>query len=175
MSEAGKKELFSWVKSAGIALILVILIRQFLFTPVIVSGESMEPTFENDNMIVISKIHSINRFDMVVFHSPYADDNLIKRVIGLPGDHLVMDHDKLYINDIKHSEDYLAVHKDEIFIGERLTEDFEVVVPDGTLFVLGDNRRNSRDSRELGFIDEKLIVGKVAFRFYPLTDIGIPR
>ncbi|QUW23206.1 signal peptidase I [Sporosarcina sp. Marseille-Q4063] len=175
MSEAGKKELFSWVKSAGIALILVILIRQFLFTPVIVSGESMEPTFENDNMIVISKIHSIDRFDMVVFHSPYADDNLIKRVIGLPGDHVVMDKDNLYINDQKHQEDYLAAHKEKVFIGERLTEDFEVVVPKGKIFVLGDNRRFSKDSRELGFIDEKLIVGKVAFRFYPITDIGIPK
>ena len=175
MSEAGKKELFSWVKSAAIALILVILIRQFLFTPVIVSGESMEPTFENDNMIVISKIHSIDRFDMVVFHSPTVDDNLIKRVIGLPGDHVLMDHDHLYINDQEHSEDYLAAHKDEIFIGERLTEDFEVIVPKGKLFVLGDNRRFSKDSRELGFIDEELIVGKVAFRFYPLTDIGIPK
>ncbi|WP_172371854.1 signal peptidase I [Sporosarcina jiandibaonis] len=175
MSEAGKKELFSWVKSAGIALILVVLIRQFLFTPVIVSGESMTPTFENDNIIVISKIHSINRFDMVVFHSPIADDNLIKRVIGLPGDHVVMDNDNLYINKRKYTEDYLSSHKEEIFIGERLTEDFEVVVPKGKLFVLGDNRRYSKDSRELGFIDEKLIVGKVAFRFYPLTDIGIPK
>ncbi|MCZ2257706.1 signal peptidase I [Sporosarcina sp. G11-34] len=175
MGENRKKELFSWVKSIAFAFILALLIRQFLFTPVVVSGESMFPTFENDNRIVISKVSKINHFDMIVFHAPDSEDDFIKRVIGLPGDVVVMEDDKLYINGKQYVEEYVQANKAQVFEGQMLTQDFEVEVPEGYLYVLGDNRRRSTDSREIGFIDEKSVVGKVSFRFYPLKEIGIPK
>lgn len=175
LSENRKNELLSWGKSIAIALVLAVVIRQFLYTPVIVSGQSMEPTFEHENRIVITKIHKINRFDLIVFHSPYSEDDLIKRVIGLPGDVVVMKNDHLFINEEEYEENYLQSNKDEIFEGQKLTEDFEVEVPQGYFFVLGDNRRNSTDSRVLGFIEKESVVGKVSFRFYPFKEIGIPK
>ncbi|AOV07042.1 signal peptidase I [Sporosarcina ureilytica] len=175
LSEGTKKEILSWMKSAAIALVLAILIRQFLYTPVTVSGQSMEPTFENDNRVVITKIHSINRFDMIVFHSPISDENFIKRVIGLPGDIVVMKDDHLYVNGIEYEEKYVQANKDKLYEGHRLTENFEVRVPTGHYFVLGDNRQYSMDSRMLGPIEEQAIIGKVSFRIYPLSSIGIPR
>ncbi len=175
LKDKSKSELVSWIQSLAIAFIIVIGVRQFLFTPVIVSGQSMEPTFENDNKIVISKIHKINRFDMIVFHAPNSEEDFIKRVIGLPGDVVVMKDDKLYINGEEYEEDYIQANKDKVFEGQKLTQDFEVEVPEGYLYVLGDNRRHSMDSRELGVIDEKSVVGAVAFKFYPFRDIGIPK
>ena len=175
LKERSKRELISWIQSLAIAFVVAIVIRQFLFTPVIVSGQSMEPTFENENKIVISKIHKINRFDMIVFHAPNSDEDFIKRVIGLPGDVVVMKDDKLYINGEEYEEDYIQVNKDKVFEGQKLTQDFKVEVPEGHLYVLGDNRRHSTDSRELGVIDEKSVVGAVAFKFYPFRDIGIPK
>ncbi|MHA6260211.1 signal peptidase I [Sporosarcina sp. CAU 1771] len=175
MSEKSLKEIYSWIKALVIAFILAILIRQFLFTPVIVSGESMEPTFENDNRIVIAKVHTLNHFDMIVFHAPGSEDDFIKRVIGLARDVIVMKNDELMINGKVYQEDYVHSNKEKIFIGQKLTQDFEVTVPKGHVFVLGDNRRRSRDSRDIGFINEESIVGKVAFRFYPMREIGIPR
>ncbi|MFJ7936318.1 signal peptidase I [Sporosarcina sp. NPDC096371] len=175
MKETSKRELISWIQSLAIAFIIAIGIRQFLFTPVIVSGQSMEPTFENENKIVISKIHKINRFDMIVFHAPHSTEDYIKRVIGLPGDVVVMKDDKLYINGKEYEEDYIQANKEKVFEGQKLTQDFEVEVPEGYLYVLGDNRRHSTDSRELGVIDEKSVVGSVAFRFYPFREIGIPK
>ena len=65
--------------------------------------------------------------------------------------------------------------KHEIFEGQKLTQDFKVEVPEGYLYVLGDNRRNSTDSRIIGFIDEKSVVGSVKFRFYPFREMGIPK
>lgn len=175
MKEKSKRELMSWIQSLAIAFIIAIVIRQFLFTPVIVSGQSMEPTFENANKIVISKIHKINRFDMIVFHAPNSEEDFIKRVIGLPGDVVVMKDDKLTINGVEYEEDYIQANKEKMFEGQKLTEDFEVEVPQGHLYVLGDNRRHSTDSRELGVINEKSVVGAVTFKFYPLRDIGFPK
>jgi signal peptidase I len=175
MKEKSKNEIISWVKSIVIAFVLAIIIREFLFTPVVVSGQSMEPTFEHDNRIVITKLQKINRFDMIVFHAPYSTDDYIKRVIGLPGDVVVMEDDKLSVNGIEYVEEYVKSNKEKIHAGQKLTQDFEVTVPEGYLYVLGDNRRNSTDSRDLGFIDENSVVGKVKFRFYPLKEIGVPK
>lgn len=175
LNEKGKKEVISWLKSVAIALVLALLIRQFLYTPVTVSGQSMEPTFENNNRIVITKIHTIDRFDMIVFESPQTDVDFIKRVIGLPGDVVIMKDDHLFINGEEYEEDYIQANKEKIYEGQRLTENFEVEVPEGHYYVLGDNRQNSTDSRVIGFIDEKSVVGKVSFRFYPFKSIGIPK
>lgn len=175
MTEERKKELVSWIKSIAIALILALLIREFIFTPVIVSGQSMEPTFHNNDRVVITKIHTIDHFDMIVFKAIHSDTNLIKRVIGLPGDVIVMQDDQLYINGDAYDEPYVEANKEAVFEGQKLTGDFEVEVPKGFLYVLGDNRRNSTDSRVLGFIEEKMVIGEVKFRFYPLKDFGIPK
>ena len=175
MKEESKKEIFSWFKSVVIALILALIIREFIFTPVIVSGKSMEPTFHNDNRVVITKIHEIDNFDMIVFHAPGAEGDYIKRVIGIPGDFVVMKDDRLYINGEEYPEDYVKENREQIFEGQKLTQDLEVEVPDGYLYVLGDNRRNSTDSRVIGLVDEKSVVGEVKFRFYPLKDLGIPK
>ncbi|MCG7335940.1 signal peptidase I [Sporosarcina sp. ACRSM] len=175
MNEKGKRELISWIQSIAIAFIIAIVIRQFLFTPVIVSGQSMEPTFENENKIVISKIHKVDRFDLIVFHAPNSEDDFIKRVIGLPGDVVIMKDDRLFINGEEYDEDYIQANKDKLADGQKLTQDFEVEVPEGCYFVLGDNRRHSTDSRIIGCIDASSVVGAVKFRFYPFKEIGIPR
>ncbi|MFB7638779.1 signal peptidase I [Peribacillus butanolivorans] len=177
-----KSEVFSWVKSILFALIIVFICNQFLFTPVIVKGKSMEPTYENNNRIVVTKIGKIEHFDMVVFHAPDADKKYIKRVIGLPGDSVEMKKDVLYINGKKYTEPYLKTKKEEIPPEENLTENFTLQnllgkskVPNGYLFVMGDNRRDSWDGRRFGFISEESLVGKVEFRFYPLNELGMPQ
>lgn len=175
LSESGKKEVLSWLKSVAIALVLALLIKEFVYTPVTVSGQSMEPTFESDHRIVITKLHKIERFDLIVFHSPDSEDDFIKRVIGLPGDYIVMKDDRLFINGEEYEESYLTSHKEKLHEGQRLTENLEVEVPEGHYYVLGDNRQRSTDSRMIGFIDKDAVVGKVSFRFYPLDSIGIPK
>ena len=176
MKKETKKEVMSWIKSLAIAFVIVFVVRQFLFAPVVVSGQSMEPTFESENRVVISKIHKLDHFDMIVFHAPGAKkEDYIKRVIGLPGDTVVMKDDRLFINGKEYDEPYIEENKEKIFQDQKLTEDFEVTVPEGQLFVLGDNRRNSTDSRAIGCIDEGTVVGKVEFRFYPFKSFGIPK
>lgn len=170
-----KKEIMSWVWPILIAIIVAVVVRQFLFAPVTVKGESMENTYHNNDRVIISKIGDIERFDVIVFESPVEDDHYIKRVIGLPGDHVKVENDVLYINDKKYNEDYESDHvKEYKELGANFTEDFkmeevtgEQVVPEGKYFVLGDNRQNSSDSRDYGFIEESAINGVVAFKFFP--------
>ncbi len=175
MKESSKKELYSWVKALVFAFLVALVIRQFLFTPVVVSGESMEPTFHDANKIIISKVEKINHFDMIVFHAPGTKDDYIKRVIGLPGDVVVMEDDTLFINGKEYEENYVKANDSQVFEGQKVTEDFAVEVPDGQLFVLGDNRRNSTDSRIIGCIDEASVVGVVKIRIYPFKEIGFPK
>ncbi|KAA0959066.1 signal peptidase I [Planococcus kocurii] len=169
------KESISWMRVILVTVLIVLLSRHFLFEPVAVHGESMMPTFEEDDKVVLAKIYTIENFDMIVFTAPNGV-NFIKRVIGVPGDVISMVDDQLYLNGKAQVEPYLENNlktaKQRGMI--RLTEDFkEFTVPAESYFVLGDNRLNSTDSRILGFISEKSIVGEVKIRIAPFSHMGI--
>ncbi|WP_407271705.1 signal peptidase I [Radiobacillus sp. PE A8.2] len=175
-----KEEIWSWIKALLIALIIVFICRQFLFTPSIVKGESMMPNLRDGDRIILSKLSHINRFDEIAFHAPDSNDNYVKRVIGLPGDTIEVKEDTLYINGKAYKEEYLDKYKKLLAKDHYLTEDFTLAeitnsakVPEGYLFVLGDNRMVSKDSRSFGFISEDEVIGDVVIRFWPLNAIGI--
>lgn len=175
MRDNKKKEGYTWIKSIVFGLLVAIICRQFLFTPSIVRGESMQPTFEDANRLILSKTSEIQRFDIIVFNAPDSDEYYIKRVIGLPGDSIEEKDDILYINGKAYDEPYLKENKKENVL-DKLTNDFTYKkVPKDSLFVMGDNRLNSMDSRIFGVIPYDSVLGEVKFRFYPLNEIGIPK
>lgn len=170
-----KADLYSIAKLIGFALAIVFICRVFFFTPAIVNGESMEPTFIENERVIVSKISGIARFDLIVFKAPDKNDQYIKRVIGLPGDHVEMKDGVLFINGNAYEESYVKK-------SDQLPRDFtlkeltgEEKVPEDTYFVLGDNRWRSKDSRMFGFISQDSVIGEVKFRYYPLEKIGIPK
>lgn len=177
-----KNELWEWSKALLIAFGLAAIIRFFLFTPIVVDGESMMPTLENGDRMVVNKIGYMvgepDRFDIVVFHAP-EQKNYIKRVIGLPGDHVEFINDQLYVNGKEVDEPYLDQYKSEITDG-TLTEDFAIegtpadveIIPDGYIFVMGDNRRYSKDSRHIGLVAIDEVIGNTNIVFWPLNEIG---
>lgn len=179
-----KSEIWEWAKALFIAFVLVLLIRYFLVTPIVVDGESMEPTLNDGNRMVVNKIgYNVgepNRYDIVVFHAS-KDKDYIKRIIGLPGDHVSYENEQLYINGEPQEEPYLESQKKELTEGEgTLTEDFtleektgKAKIPEGYVFVMGDNRRNSTDSRLIGLISIEEIIGTTDLVFWPLNEIGV--
>ncbi|MED3789766.1 signal peptidase I [Peribacillus frigoritolerans] len=178
-----RKEVFSWIKAILIAVILAFLIRTYIFAPIVVDGESMMPTLQDHERIVLTKfgtnIDNIDRFDIVVFHAT-VDKDYIKRVIGLPGDHIEYKDDTLYINGKAYEEPYLDKYKNQMTSGVPLTESFKLeditgsmTVPEGQLFLMGDNRQNSLDSREIGTISVDEIVGKANLVYWPINEIKI--
>ncbi|WP_142826831.1 signal peptidase I [Planococcus soli] len=175
MFEDPVEESISWMRVIFLTVLIVLVSRHFLFEPVAVHGESMMPTFEDDDKVMLVKIYSIENFDMIVFTAPNGV-NFIKRVIGVPGDRISMEDDQLYVNGKAEAEPYLDKNRK---LAEqqglyRLTEDFkEFTVPAESYYVLGDNRLNSMDSRVLGFISRDSIVGEVKIRLAPFNHVGI--
>ncbi|PGA17931.1 signal peptidase I [Bacillus pseudomycoides] len=180
MEKSKKKEIVSWVKTIGITLGIALIVRGILFTPSLVQGESMMPTLENNERVLVNKIgfnvQGLNRFDIIVFHGKEGYD-LVKRVISLPGDTIEYKNDVLYVNGKAVDEPYLADYKAEVSKG-KLTPDFtleqktgKTKVPEGQVFVLGDNRQVSKDSRMFGCISEDQIVGKGEAVFWPLQQV----
>lgn len=181
-SEAKKKnEVWEWSKALLIAFGLAAIIRFFFFTPIVVDGESMMPTLEHGDRMIVNKIgYNVgepDRFDIIVFHAPEEKD-YIKRIIGLPGDHIAYENDQLYINGEAVDEPYLDEYKEEV--SGTLTEDFtieeiinEKTIPEGTVFVMGDNRRESKDSRIIGVVPEDEVIGSTNFVFWPVAEAGI--
>ena len=180
-----KKEILDWGISITFGVVFVYAIKMFIFSPIIVDGASMMPTYENGDRVIINKISNhvsgIDRFDVIVFESPIGDD-YIKRVIGLPGDHIAYENDILYINGEAIEEPYLDEYKEQLLDYEQLTYDFTLesltdyqVIPEGYLFVLGDNRRNSLDSRDprVGLVPIEKVSGKANIRIYPFNNVGI--
>lgn len=175
-----KDDWISLGKTVVVTLVVLFIIKYFIITPVIVKGDSMDPTLAN-NERVMALVHSrLERFDIVTFPAPDEEGrNYIKRIIGLPGDSIEYKDDQLYINGKKYAEPYLDEYKKALTDNLPLTEDFTLetlygqkTVPEGKLFVMGDNRRISKDSRIIGFIDKKDVSGNVKFCIWPPKRIG---
>jgi signal peptidase I len=177
-----KSETWEWLKALVIAVLLAAVIRYFLFAPIVVDGLSMMPTLHDQDRMIVNKIGYTlgepKRFDIIVFHAPENKD-YIKRVIGLPGDKIEYKNDTLYINGKAYKEPYLDEYKKNVIDGP-LTEPFtlkEIIgeerVPEGHLFVMGDNRRFSKDSRHIGVIPMEKVLGKTNIVYWPVEDIRI--
>jgi len=179
-----KNELWEWTKALIIAFLIAVVIRYFLFTPIVVDGESMMPTLENGDRMIVNKfgymIGEPKRFDIVVFHAPEGKD-YIKRVIGLPGDYVEYKNDQLYINGEPIDEPYLDVYKSQLPKG-NLTQDFTLqdipgvepdieAIPKNYVLVMGDNRRGSKDSRHIGLVNVDKIIGSTNLIFWPINEI----
>ena len=151
-------------------ILLALLIKKYIFSPVKVNGTSMVPTLNDGNIMILNEIgyylNGVNRFDIVVID--YNGEKLIKRIIGLPGETIEYKNYDLYVNGEIVAENFK--HKD--------TADFSIseldaeVIPDDYYFVVGDNRINSKDSRMVGFIHKSKIMGKTNFVIYPFDSIG---
>ncbi|GGC82123.1 signal peptidase I [Enterococcus wangshanyuanii] len=174
------KELLHTVLYFAAFALILFLLRQFVFTPVVVKGHSMDPTLADGERVIALKNTEIKRYDIVTFPAPdEPKKSYIKRVIGLPGDSIEYKDDALYINGKETKEPYLDEFKSELTDGMPFTFDFtlkEVTgkdkVPAGEYFVMGDNRRNSKDGRMIGFINEKDISGDVKFVLWPFNRFG---
>ena len=173
-TDAEKTAWFTWKDVVWIvALILVVLgLRQFIFTPVEVHGASMDPNLQDSERLIGLKIGDVNRFDVVSFHAPDADKEYIKRVIAFGGETVEYKNDQLSIDGKEYPEEYLDEFKSELAAGQLFTEDFTFEVPKDHLFVLGDNRTVSKDSRVFGAIEEDSITSNAKFIFWPLNKFG---
>lgn len=146
-----------------VIVVVVVLIRTFIITPVRVDGDSMKNTLKNGDILLLYKLSNIDRFDIIVLDEEKDNEKIIKRVIGLPGETVAIKKGKIYIND--------KVIDDEYAYGE--TSDFDkVTLADDQYFILGDNRLISKDSRYFGPIKDNEIKGEIVFRLFPFTKIG---
>jgi len=163
----------SLIRDIIFAGLIAILIVVFVVQPVRVEGLSMMPKLQDQDRIFVNKFiyplrewvgdkQPIKRGDIVVLLFPNdPSKSYIKRVVGLPGEDIRIEDGKLYVNDVRIEEPYLSA--------EYLSHDTTITqhVNDHHYFVMGDNRRNSSDSRYWGFVPEKYIYGKAIFRYYP--------
>lgn len=146
-----------------VIVVVVVLIRTFIITPVRVDGDSMKNTLKNGDILLLYKLSSIDRFDIIVLDEEKDNEKIIKRVIGLPGETVAIKKGKIYINN--------KVIDDEYAYGET-TDYNKVTLKDDEYFILGDNRLISKDSRYFGPIKDNEIKGKIVFRLFPFTKIG---
>ncbi len=169
------REAYEWIRDIIIALLIAGTILLF-FKPIVVKQESMQPTFYSNDYVIVSRqaynlFGDVERGDVIVFKSDLVDENgeqkhLIKRVIAVGGDTIEIRDGYVYLNGEMLDEPYVA---EEGISGEMGS----VTVEGGKMFVMGDNRRVSQDSRspELGQVEESSIVGKVVLRIYPFDSI----
>ncbi|NLU36724.1 MAG: signal peptidase I [Clostridiales bacterium] len=165
------REIWDWAQTIIIAVIIALLIRSFLFEIILVDGNSMAPTlFDRDRVFVNKIIYLLeepSHGDIVIFKTPEDNkSNYVKRLIGLPGDRIKIENGIVYLNGDPLHEPYVEV--------PAINDYMEVTVPEGAFFALGDNRNDSKDSRDfrIGFISMKNLVGKAVWRIWPLSNIS---
>jgi signal peptidase I len=162
---------FDFMQGIVVFLAMLVMVYLFLFSPQEINGSSMFPTFVDKELLItnklVYKLHSPKRGDVVIFKSPTNKEiDYIKRVIGLPGETVLLKQSVYYINGKKLEEPYIA---SDVYTsaGSFLTEGEEITVPEGFYFVSGDNRPHSSDSREFGPIPLTDFIGQALFRYWP--------
>lgn len=165
------KIIYGWLDSVIYALVAILIIFTVLFRIVGVNGESMEPTLNNGDWLAVKSINThFDRGDIVVVTQPNSlNEPLIKRVIAVAGDTVDINFADgiVKINGEVISEAYIAAPTQRMF-----DVAFPITVPEGCVFVMGDNRNKSLDSRSsiVGFIDTRYLLGTAQFRFYPFGE-----
>lgn len=169
-------ELINILFSVTIAIVVFMLLRNFIVQPFQVEGHSMDLTLANGNQMLLFKRDAIDRFDVIVFPDPNGSgQSYVKRLIGLPGDTIEVKDDILYLNGIATNEPYLEPLKNE-FNG-TFTENFNLrntigieTIPEGFYFVMGDNRPGSGDSRQFGLVPIESVQGTTSIIYYPFEE-----
>ncbi len=158
------KELIPYV----VILVIVVLFRTFIATPVIVKGPSMNPTLDGGELMILFKRPEIKRFDVVVVNN--GKEDIIKRVIAMPGETISCEDGKWYVNDRLQEEEYSKQTEYCTPSGKKTFD--KIKLKDDEYFVLGDNRMNSADSREYGPFDSKHVKGRSDFILFPFKKFG---
>ena len=164
------EEAKDWVVSIVAAVVMALLIRTFIVELYIVDGPSMRPTLQHEERLIVNKfiyrVRNPEKGEILIFKYPRdTSRDFIKRVIATGGDTIEIKEGRVYVNDQMLKEDYI--------LEKTRTEYPKVTVPEGTVFVMGDNRNNSDDSRfaDVGFVPLDLIKGKAVVVFWPLDNI----
>ena len=152
-------------------IFLMLIARIFVFPVYSIDGASMDYTLQHNEKVMGIKMFDVERFDIVIVQVPEANKRYVKRVIGLPGDKIEYKNDQLFINGEFIEEAFLSEKKKE---WDLFTDDFTVEkVPNGEYFIMGDNRRNSIDSRHIGTVSRNQVISKVILIYWPLDKIKI--
>ncbi|MEZ5180613.1 MAG: signal peptidase I [Acidimicrobiales bacterium] len=188
-TKSATRNTLEWIAVIAGAIVIAVVIRTFVLQTFWIPSPSMSPTLVEDDRVLVNKLsyrfHDVNRGDVIVFERPPTEPpneikDLIKRVVGLPGDHVSIIDGTVRIDGRELDEPY--VHGlDTVYDGSCLQPNVDLTgldtdagweVPDGELFVMGDNRVNSHDGRCFGPIDEDLVVGRAFFIMWPPAHAG---
>ena len=194
----------SFIKEWGLFTLIVVIIivsRWLIWSPVTVDGHSMDPTLQDQEHLIMFRTSNIKRFDIVVAGEPDGagkEKLIVKRVIGMPGDTIRYENDVLYVNGEQMDEPYLQEYLDAFAedklqsiysynsqfqaraqvstaftVDNQFQPSFTVTVPEGHYYLLGDDRLVSSDSRIVGSFAKENIQGKIVFRMWPLNRISL--
>ena len=174
--------LLEFIQSIVLALSVFVLLYLFVAQPNEVKGSSMYPNFVDKEYLLTEKLSyrfgAPGRGDVVIFKAPAGEPcavdgcEYIKRIIGIPGDKIMVKEGDIYLNGEKLDQYFLP---DMVYSepGDFCQEGVEVTVPENQYLCFGDNRPNSRDGREFGPIDKELLIGKAFFRYWPVNKVGL--
>ncbi len=172
-----------WASVIAGAIVLALIVKVFLLQAFYIPSPSMYPTLKVGDRVLVNKLsyhlHDVNRGDVVVFERPPSEEastipDLIKRVIGLPGDSITFQNGHVFVNGEQLAEPYLpaGVTTTAEFAPNRCTVEAPCLVPPGDVWVMGDNRNDSKDSRYFGPIEQRTIVGRAFVVVWPLDRIA---
>lgn len=170
--------LIDLVETLVIAAAIFVVIYAFLFRPFQVNGQSMYPNYHDGEYILTNlislKLGGLKRGEVIVFHSPVdREKDYIKRVIGMPGEKVMIKGGYFYINETKLDESNYLAPDVKTYGGAFMGEAQDVSVPAGSYFVAGDNRTGSSDSRAWGFVSKDKIIGKSFFVYWPISRVRL--
>lgn len=166
------KELYEWTQAIAIAVVIALFINHFVFSIVEVQGDSMRPTLhQSERLFVFKTFYQPKNKDIVIVKSEQLGKYIVKRVIAVGGQTIDIDKETgaVYVDGELQDEPYIN-EDTNYYVGN--IEAYPLTIPDDCVFVMGDNRGNSMDSRALGFIENDDIMGKAVFRIWPFNNFG---